>query len=115
MKTTTMLVSAVLASCGTDSPGPVDPIALGTPAGSVTLTYEAKGHDQGGYDLFHPTRPTPLNGSVWVLDTGNDQLVRFDSTLSRAQSFGREGEGPGEIQFATDMASDGERLVVAEA
>ncbi len=49
-----------------------------------------------------------------MLDEGNDHLVRFDSTLSAARTFGRSGQGPGEIEFAQDLALDGDRLIVAE-
>src|SRR5687768_17168684 len=99
MKTTVILVGVALLGCAAErGTAPPDPIPLGPPAGPVELVREATGSEQGGYGLLRPTRPTSLNGGVWVLETGNDQLVRFDSTLARAQSFGREGEGPGEIQ-----------------
>jgi hypothetical protein len=55
-----------------------------------------------------------MGGSVWVLDTGNDRLVRFDSTLARATTHGRTGQGPGELKFAMDLVVDGPRLLVAE-
>jgi len=116
MKTIAVLLGvAVLTSCETSMPKEATSVALEPPAGAVTLIREAKGQDQGGYDLFLPTRPTPINGNVWVLEAGNDQLVRFDSTLSVAQAFGREGEGPGEIQFAEDLIVAGDRIVVAES
>jgi hypothetical protein len=106
--------AASVAACDNAVPEAIDSIPLASPAGPVTLIREATGSDQDGYDLFGPARPIPLNNGVWLLDSGNDQLVRFDSTLAHARSFGREGEGPGEIQFAMDMALDEDRLLVAE-
>jgi YD repeat-containing protein len=113
MRTTWYLLFGVLAACAPDAP-PIPAIALGEPAGPVTLIREANGSADGGYDLFLPVRPIPIGDDVWVLEGGNDQLVRFDSTLTRAQSFAREGEGPGEIQFAQDLLTEGGRLIVAE-
>ncbi len=89
-------------------------ITLAEPVSAPTLVREARAATAGGADLFRPGRVRWLEGSVWVLDAGNDRLVRFDSTLSRATTFGRAGEGPGELEFAMDLIADGERLVVAE-
>src|SRR5687768_4217540 len=114
MKKTLLVSVSLLIGCAEEMPHRAREISLGPPAGPVTLIREASDHDRGGYDLFRPLRPIPVNGAVWVLDGGNDQLVRFDSTLSHAEGFSREGEGPGELQFATDLMLEGARLVVSE-
>jgi hypothetical protein len=113
MRTTCHLLLTLMAGCTPDAPS-IPALALGEPAGPVTLIREAKGSAEGGYDLFLPVRPIAIGDRVWVLEEGNDQLVRFDSTLTHAQSFAREGEGPGEIEFAQDLFTDGDRLIVAE-
>jgi hypothetical protein len=113
MKVTGYVLIGMVAGCAPEAT-PMLPMSLGEPAGPVTLIREAKGSGEGGHDLFLPTRPTPLNGNVWVLEPANDRLVRFDSTLSHARTFAREGEGPGEIQFAEDLVIDRDRLIVAE-
>jgi len=116
MRTILIFVALLLAGCeprpGLEQPGP---ITLGPPAPGPTLVREARAAIAGGADLYQPSRVRRLNARVWVLDTGNDRLVRFDSALAVAATFGGEGEGPGELQFAMDMVVDGDRLVVAEA
>jgi hypothetical protein len=114
MRTTALLLGVSLLGCRGEARAPLAQIRVGSPAGPVTLVREATSSEQGGYDLFAPMRPTPSNGSVWVLEAGNDQLVRFDSALATAASFSREGEGPGEIQFAQDLIIRGDRIIVAE-
>lgn len=113
--TVTTVIAALLLGCAERAPGTqIQPMALGAPADPVTLVREAQGADRGGNDLFLPSSPRLVNGAVWVLDAGNDNLVRFDSTLTSAKVVGREGEGPGEIQFAQDLVVDGDQLIVAE-
>lgn len=115
MKGSIVVVIFWLLGCGPSSREDLPPLALEDPAGPVSLVREAKDKAGGGYDLFLPARPTVINGNVWLLDVGNDQLVRFDSTLSAARAYAREGEGPGEIQFAQDLALSGDRVLVAES
>ncbi len=104
----------LLSGCGTQSETSFVPLRLERPIASVELVREAHDAANGGYDLFQPARPIAVNGSVWLLDIGNDQVVRFDTTLATARAFSREGEGPGEIQYAMDMQLAGDRLLVAE-
>jgi hypothetical protein len=90
-------------------------MTLTAPAHAPVLVREAANAAGGGADLHAPSRTLWLDGAVWVLDSGNNRLVRFDSTLSGATVHAREGEGPGEIRFAIDMTVDRGRLVVGEA
>ena len=110
-----LVVSGLTSAClGKASTEAMSPLTLDPPLESVVLVREAQGSAQGGNDLYIPSRPILLNGEVWVLDEGNDHLVRFDSTLARARTFGRAGQGPGEIEFAQDLVLDRDRLIVAE-
>jgi hypothetical protein len=116
MRISSLVIAALLAGCGPRAPDvELSPLALDEPAPAPELVREARGARIGGADLFQASRVRRLDERVWVLDTGNDRLVRFDSALARADAFGREGEGPGELQFAMDMVVEGSRLVVAEA
>ena len=109
------LFAAILAAaCSDRDPSALESLRVDRPLETVALVREAQGSARGGDDLYVPSRPTLVNGDVWVLDEGNDHLVRFDSTLSTARTFGRSGQGPGEIEFAQDLALDGDRLIVAE-
>src|SRR5688572_4116467 len=115
MKRCLLAISVLLAACGPRASNDIPPLALAEPAPPPRLVREALEASSGGADLFQASRVRRLEDHVWVLDSGNDRLVRFDSTLARAVQFGREGEGPGELQFAIDMVVDEGRLIVAEA
>ena len=115
MKVVSLIGLTLIAACiGSDQGVDLPTMTLAPDPGPIVLVREASGSEQGGNDLFIPSRPILLNGGVWVLDEGNDQLVRFDSTLTRATTFGRSGEGPGEIEFPQDLVLDDDRLLVAE-
>ncbi len=110
----TLSAAVLVAACLADAGPQVEPMTLAPATGPVTLIREATGSDAGGADLFLPASPRVAGGRVWVLDGGNDRLVGFDATLSHALVVGREGEGPGEIQFAGEYVVDQGRLIVAE-
>jgi DNA-binding beta-propeller fold protein YncE len=44
------------------------------------------------------------NGSVWVSDTGNHRVVRYDSVLSGGETFGTQGAGPGQFSSPVGIA-----------
>jgi len=46
-------------------------------------------------------------GNLYVLDAGNHRILKIDSGGSVAASFGKSGEGPGELQRANGLAIDG--------
>lgn len=43
-------------------------------------------------------------GNLYVLDAGNHRVSVFDRAGRHLRSFGRQGEGPGELGFPSDMA-----------
>jgi hypothetical protein len=68
--------------------------------------------DLGGADdgptAFFRVFPTSIGvdsvGNLYVLDAGNYIVSVFDRAGSHLRSFGRQGAGPGELGFPSDMA-----------
>lgn len=54
------------------------------------------------------------NGKIMVTDALASRLVRLSSTGVWDGTFGQRGDGPGELNFPTDVDFDGGRFVVAE-
>jgi hypothetical protein len=55
-------------------------------------------------------------GDLFVLDAGNHRILKIDSQGSGVASFGKRGEGPGELQRANGLAIDGAgRMYVSDA
>jgi len=69
---------------------------------SFTLAGEPKGLAAG---LYGP-RGVAISpeGKVWVTDTGNHQLVTYDSALGNRQVVGKKGSGPGEFSSPVGIA-----------
>src|SRR5690606_35115724 len=54
--------------------------------------------------------------TVYVADTGNDRIQRFDSAGNHLGSWGARGEGPGELNSPRGLAVDAQGTVyVADA
>jgi hypothetical protein len=68
--------------------------------------------DLGGADdgpaAFFRIFPTSIGvdslGNLYVLDAGNYRVSVFDRLGRHLRSFGRQGQGPGELGFPSDMA-----------
>jgi hypothetical protein len=101
--------------CGPASEPPLGAIALGAPLAPPQLLGTAAGSVEGGADLYAPTAVRRAGDWIWLVDAGNDRLVRFDTTLGRALTHGRKGAGPGELRFPTDLTVDQDRILVAES
>jgi hypothetical protein len=65
------------------------------------------GLDEGPAAFFR-VFPTSIGvdsvGNLYVLDAGNFTVAVFDQAGRHVRSFGRQGEGPGELGFPSDMA-----------
>lgn len=47
------------------------------------------------------------NGDVWVADTGNNRVEKFDPNGAFLMEFGQAGSGPGEFESPVDVAVNG--------
>lgn len=63
--------------------------------------------------LVRPTGLACHGGSVFVLETGAHRLVALDPDGGR-RSLGRRGEGPGEFNFPTALAPEGDCLLIGD-
>jgi hypothetical protein len=65
------------------------------------------GVDEGPTAFFR-VFPTSVGadsvGNLYVLDAGNFTVAVFDGEGRHVLSFGRQGEGPGELGFPSDLA-----------
>ncbi len=59
--------------------------------------------------FFHNITDLTLdsNNNLYVLDAGNQRIVKFDSTFNPQLKIGRFGEGPGEFGFKEGMINAG--------
>jgi hypothetical protein len=68
----------------------------------------------GAFDIPRGLTYVNADSSVMVADSLKSQLVKLSITGRVLDAFGRRGAEPGEFNFPTDVASQGDRLVVAE-
>ena len=80
----------IVTSTGTDSDLPVD----------VERLFELGGAEEG-LEGFYVVSPNSVrvgaSGSIYALDMPNSRVVVFDSTGEALHSWGRAGQGPGEV------------------
>lgn len=66
------------------------------------------GAAESGPTAFFRVFPTSIGvdslGNLYVLDAGNFRISVFDRAGRHLRSFGRQGEGPGELGFPSEMA-----------
>lgn len=114
-----------------DASGSVEPVgsALPVPAGTRQVRYATASAAQRTRQLvFEPElvlpgafgsgfyRPGAIamtdNGDIYVLDRGNSRVVAFDREGNALRQFGREGQGPGELQSPNGLGVAGDRVIV---
>ena len=54
-------------------------------------------------------------GSIYVLDHGNDRVQVFDAQGRFLRTIGREGQGPGELQYPVALAVRDDTIAVADS
>src|SRR5262249_42882150 len=65
--------------------------------------------------LFGPRALVVSRGSLYVADTGNKRIVRFDREGKKTGEFGENGNGPGQLVEPVGLAADATgQLVVAD-
>ena len=65
------------------------------------------------YAFFIPEDMTlDHSGNIYVLDTGNYRIQKFESRGKFMLSFGGEGQGPGELKNPSAINTDDERNIV---
>jgi len=62
--------------------------------------------------LYAPRAVVGRDGGVWVADTGNHRVVRFDASGVRVGSWGARGSAPGELFEPMGLAVDASGDVV---
>lgn len=96
-----------------DSLGPPDPTvqlppAVPTPTpGAATSTAFTGGQGVGGGQFSKPRGiATDPKGNIYVADTGNDRVQKFDQGGSFLFAFGKPGSGAGEMKEPNGVAVD---------
>jgi hypothetical protein len=68
-----------------------------------------------GRGLYRPGAvAVAADGTVFVLDTGNFRVVAFDQEGNALREFGRQGQGPGELQRPRGFGVAGDRVIVVD-
>ena len=63
--------------------------------------------EDDNYLLFHPKDVArDKSGNIYVLDAGNYRIQKYDSNGKFISTFGRKGEGPGEIMTPVSIEID---------
>jgi hypothetical protein len=71
----------------------------GAQAADNAQFYEKSGHTDVGADA---------QGNIYVLDSGGPRVQVFDAAGHFVRSFGKQGEGPGELKMADELAVGGD-------
>ncbi len=112
------ILAAVLA-IGLGAPGPASDLASAYRSGRLTLAPDpdfAKGAD---WEQLFTTKPRSLavapDGSVFVANDRDHDIRKFSPEGKLVKTFGKHGQGPGDLQFPSDLSIlDGAFLVVGE-
>ncbi|MFB0566106.1 MAG: NHL repeat-containing protein [Candidatus Aminicenantaceae bacterium] len=90
---------------------PVEPIY-----GEISLELEEDlsiGNEEDENYMFYRVSEINVNsnGNIFVLDTGNQRIQKFDRDGSYLQTIGRKGQGPGEFERPYDMFFDNQNNI----
>ncbi|MCH7782405.1 NHL repeat-containing protein, partial [candidate division KSB1 bacterium] len=65
------------------------------------------------YILFRPSDVALDNeGNIYVLDTGNHRVQKYDSNGIYLSTFGKKGKGPGEFESPSSLSIDAENNIL---
>lgn len=78
---------------------------------------QLRGEDQRPETLLHSANwfVRSSDGRYFVADNGNHRIAVFGERGDFQGSFGREGDGPGEFRYMTDLRIHDDRLIVRDA
>ncbi len=73
------------------------------------LIFDEKGKNTSEHIFFEWTaRPTDGaiadDGSIWLLETFNNRLIKIDRQTGKILTFNKSGQGPGELNYPTSFA-----------
>jgi sugar lactone lactonase YvrE len=76
----------------------------------LDIEFGAADEDDAGFLYIPASVVVDSSGNVFVLDHAQQSIVKFDRQGNHVRSFSREGEGPGELRsaFQLAIAPDGE-------
>ncbi len=79
----------------------------------ILKTFGASGNGEG---LFHGPQGVCFDprGNLYVVDSGNHRVQKFDEDGAFVLSFGRQGAYEGQLEKPSDCAADTERVYVAD-
>lgn len=79
----------------------------------ILKTFGSSGNGEG---LFHGPQGVCFDsrGNIYVVDSGNHRVQKFDDNGTFILSFGRQGSYEGELNKPSDCAADRERVYVAD-
>jgi RHS repeat-associated protein len=99
------LEASTAATYGYDSLGQRTKSTPGAAAATYVSSFGSFGSGTGQFN--HPTGiAVDSKGNLWVVDTSNRRLQKFDSTGKYLTSFGTFGTGNGQFKRPTDVAID---------
>ncbi|MCB0279420.1 MAG: hypothetical protein KDD94_07960 [Calditrichaeota bacterium] len=75
---------------------------------TFNLKYSSKNH----HEFYSDVDVAIGNNTIFVLDIGNKRVLGLDSNYNTILSFGKEGNGPGELNMITNLILTEHRLIV---
>ncbi len=92
------------------------------PSGEFILAWGARGSALGDFDFGSSEDPShPPGGGiavsgdhVYVADSGNDRVERFDLEGGEAMSWGSYGSGPGQFSYPRGVAANESEVIVSD-